>query len=269
MAEPREHQLLSVGAQCSHQSCLLVDFLPFKCQHCESSFCQEHFMVTAHKCPKYDETKYNRVSPNCPLCNVVVSVRPGQDANEAVENHFMKDCSVMTGKTKTKSTPVCARARCGKALFASIRCTKCNQQFCAAHRFPADHTCTPAAPAAPARTRGPTAASRLLDLNTKASAAGAATLGAIKTMASEAQASSARRAAAKPAPAPKAVVAPQAPSKPMPNLFSKTDRSPCPPNDTPDTPTDANANPDETKSAPEPVIRPLSSFVPPPIFASA
>jgi hypothetical protein len=124
MASLREQELLSVGAQCSHQSCLLVDFLPFKCQHCEDSFCQEHFMVTAHKCPKYDESKYNRVSPNCPLCNVVVSVRPGQDPNEAVEAHFMKDCSIMTGRTKAKkSTPICARARCGKALFAPIRCT--------------------------------------------------------------------------------------------------------------------------------------------------
>ncbi|KAJ6477391.1 hypothetical protein C8R47DRAFT_1140349 [Mycena vitilis] len=218
MATSREQQLLSVGKQCSHQTCLLVDFLPFKCQHCESSFCQEHFMVTAHKCPKYDEAKYNRVSPNCPLCNVVVSVRPGQDANEAVENHFVKDCSVMTGKAKARSTPTCARPRCGKALFAPIRCTNCSRQFCATHRFPADHSCT-----APAQTTttGPTAASRLLDLNAKASAAGASTLGAIKAMASSAQANSSRPAAPKAAPAPKAA-APQAPSKP--NLFSKTDR---------------------------------------------
>jgi len=246
-------------------------------------------MVTAHKCPKYDETKYNRVSPNCPLCNVVVAVRPGQDANEAVETHFVRDCSVMTGKTKAKTTPICARARCGKALFAPIRCTKCNQQFCATHRFPADHTCVPAASTAQTRTLGPTAASRLLDLNAKASAAGGAALGAIKTMASNAQ----TQASSKPsrpapstpnkpaAPAPRSV-ATAAPSKP--NLFSKTDRyfSPYPrttttiPNTTA-TPTadHANANPDDNddetkpKSAPEPAIRTLNSFIPPPIFASA
>ncbi|KAJ6559150.1 hypothetical protein DFH09DRAFT_1162054 [Mycena vulgaris] len=213
----RETQLLSVGAQCSHQSCLLVDFLPFKCQHCEASFCQEHFMVTAHKCPKYDETKYNRVAPNCPLCNVPVSVRPGQDANVAMESHFTKDCSAMTGKTKVKTAPVCAKARCGKTLFAPIRCTKCNEQFCPSHRFPADHSCTPTGATAQARTTGPTAASRLLDLNTKASAA---TMGAIKSMTSAAQASSSRPAAPKPAQATKPVS--QTPS--MPNLFSKTDR---------------------------------------------
>ncbi|KAJ7761515.1 hypothetical protein DFH07DRAFT_740035 [Mycena maculata] len=220
MAAPnREEQLLSVGKQCSHQSCMLVDFLPFKCQHCESSFCQEHFMVSAHECPKYDETKYNRVAPNCPLCNAVVSVKPGQDANVAMESHFMKACSAMTGKAKAKSSPVCAKVRCGKTLFAPIRCTKCNEQFCPAHRFPADHACSPAA-ATQTRSSSPTAASRLLVLNSKASAAGAATVGAIKTMASSAQAGSSRPAAPKAAQAPKSGA--QTPN--MPNLFSKTDR---------------------------------------------
>ncbi|KAJ7175898.1 hypothetical protein C8R46DRAFT_990091 [Mycena filopes] len=222
MATPREEHLLSVGAQCSHQSCMLVDFLPFKCQHCDGSFCQEHFMVSAHKCPKYDETKYNRVSPNCPLCNVVVSVQPGQDANDAVESHFVRDCSVMTGKKRTKSnTPLCAHTRCRKALFAPIRCTKCNEQFCATHRFPADHSCASAgAPAPQTRTTGPTAASRLLDLNAKASAAGVTAMGAIKSMKTAAQASTSRPAAPPAAKAP--VATSSAPSKP--NLFSKTDR---------------------------------------------
>ncbi|KAJ7107278.1 hypothetical protein C8R43DRAFT_1114232 [Mycena crocata] len=261
MAAPQ--QLLSVGAQCSHQSCMLVDFLPFKCQHCESSFCQEHFMVTAHKCPKYDETKHNRVAPNCPLCNVPVSVRPGQDANMAMEAHFSKDCSVMTGKLKTKNTPVCAKARCGKTLFSPIRCTKCNEQFCPSHRFPADHSCVSTGAAAPPRTAGLSASSRLLDLNTKASAAGAATMGAIKTMAST---STSRPPAAKAPPASKS--ASHAPN--MPNLFSKTDRSSYSsplPTDHINATADPNA-PDETKSTPEPAIRPLS-FVPPPIFARA
>ncbi|KAJ7789327.1 hypothetical protein B0H14DRAFT_2944947 [Mycena olivaceomarginata] len=183
-------ELLSVGRQCSHQTCNLVDFLPFKCQHCDDSFCQEHFM----------------------------------DANEAVETHFVRDCAVMTGKAKARSTPVCARARCGKALFAPIRCTVraplfSNNSDRASHRFPADHTCVPVANAAKTTT-GPTAASRLLDLNTKASAAGGAALKSIKTMASNAQA---QASAPRPAAAPKPASAAAAPSKP--HLFSKTDRS--------------------------------------------
>lgn len=64
-APEREAQLLAIGKQCSEATCHLVDFLPFKCQHCQQSFCQEHFKVEAHRCPEYDESKHNRVAPNC------------------------------------------------------------------------------------------------------------------------------------------------------------------------------------------------------------
>ncbi|KAJ7644168.1 hypothetical protein FB45DRAFT_824159 [Roridomyces roridus] len=210
MAAPRQDHMLSVGTQCSHSSCLLVDFLPIKCQGCQESFCRDHFMPVAHECPKYDPSKFDRIAPNCPLCSVPVPFMPGQDPNLAMESHF-NNCTAMTGKPKARSNPVCAKARCGKTLFSPIRCNKCSQQFCPAHRFPADHTCT--APAAqPGKTTGPTAASRLLDLKPKASAAGAATVGAIKTMASSAQAGASRASQA-----PK-------PAIQTPNLFSKTDR---------------------------------------------
>ncbi|KAF7288508.1 Chorismate mutase [Mycena chlorophos] len=193
--------------------------------HCKGSYCADHFRVAAHNCPKFDAAKYDRVSPNCPLCNSVVSVRAGQDPNEAVETHFLVDCSVLTGRVKSKA-PVCARPRCGKTLFAPISCTKCQKQFCPAHRFPADHICMPATTA---RTGGLTAGSKLLELNTKATAAGAKTVGAIKAAASAAQASASSRAAAASS---RATAAPSTsaassskPAIPIPAVFSKTDRS--------------------------------------------
>lgn len=70
-APEKDSQLLAIGIPCSHISCNLVDFLPFKCQHCQEPFCQEHFKVEAHQCQKYDENQYNRVAPNC---NVVFSI---------------------------------------------------------------------------------------------------------------------------------------------------------------------------------------------------
>jgi len=140
----RETQLLSIGKQCSASSCILVDYLPFKCQHCEQSFCGEHFKVESHKCPKYDESKFDRVAPNCPLCNQPVAIPPNQDPNIRMEQHLTKDCFVMTGKTaQARSVPQCARAKCSKPLYAPIRCNQCKEQFCAQHRFPADHNCTP------------------------------------------------------------------------------------------------------------------------------
>jgi hypothetical protein len=139
-APERDQQLLSVGKQCSHAACHLVDFLPFKCQHCQESFCQEHFKVDDHNCPKYDASKHNRVAPSCkfprynfypymlrnicagPLCNSPVAIPPGQDPNIRMEQHFAKECSVMLGKAVKKSTPVCERGKCGKVLYAPIKC---------------------------------------------------------------------------------------------------------------------------------------------------
>ena len=135
----RDAQLLDIGHQCSAPSCLLHDFLPFKCQHCNQRFCAEHFMPDSHKCEKYDATKFNRVAPNCmwrpihmssgstyvlsgPLCNTPVAIPPGQDPNVRMERHISSECSVSTGKTKSSSVPRCTRSRCGKVLYSPIRC---------------------------------------------------------------------------------------------------------------------------------------------------
>ncbi|KAF8073717.1 hypothetical protein FPV67DRAFT_1560075 [Lyophyllum atratum] len=224
MSSENNSQLLAIGKQCSHPSCLLVDFLPFECQHCEDSFCQEHFKVAAHKCPKYDESKYNRVAPDCPFCNTPVAVRPGQDPNDRMEDHITKECSVMTGKSgKTRTMPVCARGNCKKVLFSPIRCDKCRSQFCPAHRFPADHNC--AAPTTSSHAKP--GVSHLLagvntkNMNIKTSAAGAAAMGAIKKVTPS---TSAHLPVSKPAPVAKPASLKPATSSSHTNLFSKTDR---------------------------------------------
>ncbi|KAK7056833.1 hypothetical protein VNI00_002550 [Paramarasmius palmivorus] len=223
----RDQQLLSIGKQCSHAACHLVDFLPFKCQHCQESFCQEHFKVDDHNCPKYDASKHNRVAPSCPLCNSPVAIPPGQDPNIRMEQHFAKECSVMLGKAVKKSTPVCERGKCGKVLYAPIKCDKCRKQFCPAHRFPSDHSCnatnTSSASSSSTGTRpgAPTASSRLLNFNTKAlndkaSAASAAIKkGVASTATASSQAANAMKATAS---------ASTASSSSHSNPFSKSDR---------------------------------------------
>jgi hypothetical protein len=138
----RDQQMLAVGRQCSHPSCHLVDFLPFKCQHCANSFCADHFKPASHSCTKYDEARYNRVAPDCeyasctlcyllvqfslcsgPLCNEPVPIPPGEDPNIRMERHLAIDCSVTTGRSqKASASPKCARPKCGKLLFAQIQC---------------------------------------------------------------------------------------------------------------------------------------------------
>ncbi|KAF8631008.1 hypothetical protein AX15_002623 [Amanita polypyramis BW_CC] len=146
-AAEREAQLLGVGKQCTHVQCMLVDFLPFRCHYCQKSFCQEHFKVEAHQCSQYDETKYNRIAPNCPMCNTPVAIKLGQDPNARMEEHFSTECTAMTGRGAAKSTPTCAKGNCKKVLYTPIKCDKCKKDFCASHRFPTDHNCSAASTA--------------------------------------------------------------------------------------------------------------------------
>ncbi|KAJ3881696.1 hypothetical protein F5051DRAFT_396271 [Lentinula edodes] len=206
--------LLAIGKQCSHPTCHLVDFLPFKCQHCQESFCQDHYKVAEHSCPNYDESKHNRIAPNCPLCNEPVAIRPGTDPNVRMEAHFATECSVMTGHVAKKSTPICAQRKCGKVLFAPIHCDKCRKSFCPSHRFPGDHACNTTHPA---RSSAP-ANALPFTLNVKAAShAASSTVDAIKkTMSSNTNAS---MAAPSQVPVPTSKLVP-----PMPNPFSKVDR---------------------------------------------
>ncbi|PPR04100.1 hypothetical protein CVT24_010673 [Panaeolus cyanescens] len=68
-----------------------------------------------------------------------------------MDQHLERECTVVTGKVKASSMPLCARGTCKKVLFSPIRCDACRKQYCISHRFPADHTCVPAGKAAPAR----------------------------------------------------------------------------------------------------------------------
>ncbi|KZT25404.1 hypothetical protein NEOLEDRAFT_1133781 [Neolentinus lepideus HHB14362 ss-1] len=190
----RNDQLLSIGAQCSEATCHLVDFLPFKCQHCNQRYCGDHFKPDAHKCPKYDESKLNRVAPACPLCNTPVAIPPGQDPNIRMERHINTECSVMTGKAPKKTGQICGKPKCGKVMFASITCDKCKKQFCPSHRFPVTHNCSSLASAS--KSSSAASSSRFTpphnmtkafeDLPQRTNAVGAAAMAAIKrSMASQ------------------------------------------------------------------------------------
>ncbi|TFK88192.1 hypothetical protein K466DRAFT_575484 [Polyporus arcularius HHB13444] len=171
----RDTHLLEVGKQCSSPSCLLVDFLPFKCQHCGDHFCGDHFLPNAHSCAKYDAAKHDRIAPPCPLCNTPVAIPPGQDPNVRMERHINTECSVMTGRKAKSGTPTCARPKCGKVLFAPIRCDSCKQQFCPQHRFPKDHTC-----AANRASSKQSPANTWANVSNQTSAASAAAVAALK-----------------------------------------------------------------------------------------
>ena len=118
----RDTGLLAIGTQCSAPTCMLVDFLPIKCQHCTHAFCSDHFLPEAHKCDKFDAHLHNRVAPPCPFCSTPIAIPPGQDPNIKMEAHFNTDCVVLTGQARKSAHPTCSRAKCGKVLYAPIRC---------------------------------------------------------------------------------------------------------------------------------------------------
>ncbi|KAK7677764.1 hypothetical protein QCA50_019316 [Cerrena zonata] len=240
-AQGPDAELLAVGQQCSEEHCHLIDFLPFKCEHCAQAFCGEHFRPQAHKCHKYDEHQHNRVAPPCPFCSTPIAIPPGEDPNIRMERHFNDDCPVTSGQSGKKSTtPHCARAKCNKVLWSPIRCDKCSQQFCPAHRFPNDHSCVSSSKATPS-TSSPKVFGGTRPNTT--SAASAAAMAAIKRAMNNTSSSSPARKPAtstqnkQPPPVVKPV-APKAPSKAPPapsassskpastrtNPFSATDR---------------------------------------------
>lgn len=38
------------GKQCAHKDCKQLDFLPIKCDYCQSMFCKDHSKVDSHEC---------------------------------------------------------------------------------------------------------------------------------------------------------------------------------------------------------------------------
>ncbi|KAG6909125.1 hypothetical protein DXG01_001877 [Tephrocybe rancida] len=141
-----------------------------------------------------------------------------------MEEHFAKECSVMTGKSgKVKTMPVCARGNCKKVLFQPIRCDKCRSEFCVSHRFPADHNCTPAPAPSTSRPAMPNPFNNVnaKNLNVKATAAGAATMDAVKKVATSAKVASQNF---KPVTASTPVETKPKAASSLSNPFSKTDR---------------------------------------------
>ncbi|KAI1793391.1 hypothetical protein LXA43DRAFT_972039 [Ganoderma leucocontextum] len=223
-APERDVQLLDIGKQCSDPTCLLVEFLPFKCQHCTQPFCGEHFLPAAHHCSKYDAAKHDRVAPSCPLCNTPVAIPPGQDPNIRMERHINTECSVMTGRSgKAKSTPHCARPKCGKVLFSPIRCDSCKQQFCPEHRFPKDHSCSTSKASGSPQQAGTKA---WANVQHQTSAASAAAKAAIKRAAASSNATvrTGSRAPTQVKPQPPSSDSKASSSSSRSNPFSATDR---------------------------------------------
>ncbi|MBE7181221.1 MAG: AN1-type zinc finger domain-containing protein [Terriglobus roseus] len=116
------NDLESIGAHCQMPFCRQLDFLPFRCDSCHSTFCLDHRSETAHHCPK---------------------------AGEWARNRRLNEVGRSTGATGAKPTLAtgtqCYESTCkifvNTTQNVGVRCDNCNRLYCLKHRMREDHDC--------------------------------------------------------------------------------------------------------------------------------
>ncbi|KAJ3121982.1 zinc finger, AN1-type domain [Nowakowskiella sp. JEL0407] len=132
-------ELPSLGTQCKISTCKQLDFLPFKCNFCKETFCQDHWKVSAHSCPN---PPLDARAPICPVCNKAVPVNKGEDPNRRVYDHIAAGCPTPeTSTTGIAYSNRCTYPGCKQKELIPIVCKGCNQKFCISHRLDTDHNC--------------------------------------------------------------------------------------------------------------------------------
>ncbi|KAF9574044.1 zinc finger, AN1-type domain [Mortierella alpina] len=136
-------ELPSIGKHCSDSTCSQLDFLPFSCQYCKQIFCQDHWRLEGHVCPKRDEaTQQDQRVPICPLCSKPVPVKKGEDPNLRMEQHISAGCpEPATTTSKPIYTNSCHFKACKNRSAIPIICQKCRLNYCLKHRLEGDHAC--------------------------------------------------------------------------------------------------------------------------------
>ncbi|KAG0047414.1 zinc finger, AN1-type domain [Gryganskiella cystojenkinii] len=148
-------ELPSIGQHCSNSSCSQLDFLPFTCQYCKQTYCQDHWRLEGHSCPNGEDAslKDQRV-PVCPLCNKPVPVKKGEDPNLRMEQHISAGCpEPATTISKPIYTNSCNVKGCKNRSAIPIVCQKCRLNYCLKHRLESDHACVPRQQTPPAANR--------------------------------------------------------------------------------------------------------------------
>jgi AN1-type zinc finger protein 1 len=119
--------LESIGAHCQFPYCHQLDFLPFRCDSCKSTFCLDHRSELAHKCTHAGEWAKNRR-----------------------KNSVGKPSAAGGPPLPTLTPTQCSETHC-KTTINTIqntgsRCDNCNRQYCLKHRFRESHNCATATP---------------------------------------------------------------------------------------------------------------------------
>ncbi|KAJ5631618.1 uncharacterized protein N7484_011718 [Penicillium longicatenatum] len=120
--------LESIGRHCQLSYCGQLDFLPFRCESCKSTYCLEHRSETAHNCPRAGEWARRR---------------NGNNTNQ--ENR-----SSAPQKPNIYNSDQCYHVSCKTLINTlkdpAVRCPNCNHQYCLKHRLREEHDCAKLTP---------------------------------------------------------------------------------------------------------------------------
>ncbi|KAI0713378.1 hypothetical protein C8Q76DRAFT_731204 [Earliella scabrosa] len=117
-ADADSRSLPAVGAHCALPSCNLNDFLPIRCR-CQQLFCREHVAPDVHDCP------LQRATPTSSDAHALKLQRcAAQGCNKPSLESFIANPTDTTNRSPAV-------------------CQACTQAFCAQHREPSTHACTP------------------------------------------------------------------------------------------------------------------------------
>ncbi|KAJ9492807.1 hypothetical protein VN97_g408 [Penicillium thymicola] len=126
--EMADTDLESLGRHCQYEYCGQLDFLPFRCESCRSTYCLDHRTETAHQCPREGEWARRRNGTN----------NTGQENRSAPE------------KPSIYNTDQCAHTQCKTLINTlkdpAVRCPQCNHQYCLKHRLREEHECAKITP---------------------------------------------------------------------------------------------------------------------------
>lgn len=130
----------NLGDHCCEKTCNRLDFLPLKCDACETIFCTDHISYLGHSCPS--AYKKDVQVPVCPLCNVPIPLKRGEPPDFAVGMHIDNDCQSDYGKSRKKIfTNRCSHKGCKIKEIVRVDCSECSKNFCLKHRHAVDHKC--------------------------------------------------------------------------------------------------------------------------------
>ncbi|KAI0781303.1 hypothetical protein BD413DRAFT_464481 [Trametes elegans] len=124
-ASPSDAGLAQIGAHCALSSCNLNDFLPIRCR-CDRVFCRDHISPDSHACPLLAQQPFEPSEPLAKLQRCAA-----QSCNKPSLEAYIANAQ----DTADRSPALCPG---------------CRKAFCAQHREPSSHSCTPAEPLEPA-----------------------------------------------------------------------------------------------------------------------